>query len=128
MNRTRLLVIGIVALVLGAVLSSFVYQNLQAKMALQKVGVDVVVAANDIVCVTSHVRYAVTPRLRCGSDARFLSDRCGAVSPWKENDRNQAISQACAVSSPVSWGFERNRDVTPTKSYGVTSKTDPKVV
>jgi pilus assembly protein CpaB len=48
MNRTRLLVIGIVALVLGAVLSSFVYQSLQAKMALQKVGVDVVVAANDI--------------------------------------------------------------------------------
>jgi Flp pilus assembly protein CpaB len=48
MNRTRLLVIGIVALVLGWVLSSFVYQSLQAKMALQKVGVDVVVAANDI--------------------------------------------------------------------------------
>jgi Flp pilus assembly protein CpaB len=48
MNRTRPLVIGIVALVLGAVLSSFVYQSLQAKMARQKVGVDVVVAANDI--------------------------------------------------------------------------------
>jgi pilus assembly protein CpaB len=48
MNRTRLLVIGTVALVLGGVLSSFVYQSLQAKMALQKLGVDVVVAANDI--------------------------------------------------------------------------------
>jgi len=46
MNRTRLLVIGIVALVLGVVLSSVVYQSLQAKMAPPKV--DVVVAANDI--------------------------------------------------------------------------------
>jgi len=48
MNRTRLLVIGVVALALGAALSFFVYQSLQAKMAPQKVGVDVVVAANDI--------------------------------------------------------------------------------
>jgi len=48
MNRTRLLVIGVVALVLGAALSSFVYRILQAKMAPPKVGVDVVVAANDI--------------------------------------------------------------------------------
>jgi len=48
MDRTRLLVIGIVALVLSAALSYVVYQRLQAKMAPQKVGVDVVVAANDI--------------------------------------------------------------------------------
>jgi len=48
MNRTRLLVIGVVALALGAALSFFVYQSLQAKMAPQKVGVDAVVAANDI--------------------------------------------------------------------------------
>src|SRR5213080_802481 len=48
MDRTRLLVIGIVALVLGAALSSVVYQRLQAKMTPPKVGVDVVVAANDI--------------------------------------------------------------------------------
>jgi pilus assembly protein CpaB len=48
MNRTRLLVIGVVALALGAALSFFVYQSLQAKMAPPKVGVDVVVAANDI--------------------------------------------------------------------------------
>src|SRR5438552_14398664 len=47
MDRTRLLVIGIVALVLGAALSSVVYQRLQAKMTPPKVGVDVV-AANDI--------------------------------------------------------------------------------
>jgi pilus assembly protein CpaB len=48
MNRTRLLVIGFVALALGAALSFFVYQSLQAKMAPPKVGVDVVVAAKDI--------------------------------------------------------------------------------
>jgi len=38
MDRTRLLVIGIVALVLGAGLSSVVYQRLQAKMAPPKGG------------------------------------------------------------------------------------------
>ena len=48
MDRTRLLLIGIVALVLSAALSYVVYQRLQAKLAPQKVGVDVVVAANDI--------------------------------------------------------------------------------
>jgi Flp pilus assembly protein CpaB len=48
MNRIRLLVIGVVALALGAALSFFVYQSPQAKMAPPKVGVDVVVAANDI--------------------------------------------------------------------------------
>jgi Flp pilus assembly protein CpaB len=48
MNRTRLLVIGVVALVLGAVSGSYVYQSLRAKMAPSKVGIDVLVAANDI--------------------------------------------------------------------------------
>ncbi len=48
MDRTRLLVIGIVALVLSAALSYVVYQRLQAKMAPPKLGVDVVVAAIDI--------------------------------------------------------------------------------
>ena len=38
MNRTRLLVIGAVALALGAAFSFFVYQRLQAKMAPPKVG------------------------------------------------------------------------------------------
>ena len=31
----------------------------------------------------------------------------------KDNWRNQAMSQACAVCSPVSWDFERNGDITP---------------
>ena len=48
MDRTRLLLIGIVALVLSAALSYVVYQRLQAKMAPPKLGVDVVVAAIDI--------------------------------------------------------------------------------
>ena len=38
MDRTRLLVIGIVALVLSAALSYIVYQRLQAKMAPPKGG------------------------------------------------------------------------------------------
>ena len=46
MNRTRLLVIGAVALALGAAASFFVYQSLQARMV--PANVDAVVAAKDI--------------------------------------------------------------------------------
>jgi len=49
MNRTRLLLIGCVALALGAFVSYAVYRNLQASSAsAAKPGVDVVVAAGDI--------------------------------------------------------------------------------
>ncbi len=49
MNRTRLLFIGVVALGLGALLSSMVYKRLQSRTAApQKPSVDVVVAANDL--------------------------------------------------------------------------------
>ncbi|HYL12100.1 MAG TPA: Flp pilus assembly protein CpaB [Terriglobales bacterium] len=49
MNRTRLLLIGIVAVALGGLLSFSVYRTLQARTAAPKqIGVDVVIAANDI--------------------------------------------------------------------------------
>ena len=48
MNRTRLLMIGVVALALGIVVSMLVYKNLQARGSSSEAGVDVVVAANDI--------------------------------------------------------------------------------
>lgn len=49
MNRARLLMIGAVALGLGAFVSLFVYRNLQGRSASAgEPGVDVVVAANDI--------------------------------------------------------------------------------
>jgi pilus assembly protein CpaB len=49
MNRTRLMMIGALALALGAFVSLFVFKNLQAKAGQNSVvGVDVVVAANDI--------------------------------------------------------------------------------
>src|ERR1700691_3269587 len=49
MNRTRLLMIGAVALALGAFVSLFVYKNLQGRgSSSAEPGVDVVVAANDI--------------------------------------------------------------------------------
>jgi pilus assembly protein CpaB len=49
MNRTRLLLIGLIALALGGLLSSMVYKTLQARTAHpQAPGVDVVVAANDL--------------------------------------------------------------------------------
>lgn len=49
MNRTRFLFIGLIALALGALLSSAVYRTLQARNApAGPPGVDVVVAADDI--------------------------------------------------------------------------------
>jgi len=49
MNRTRLLMIGAVALALGAIVSLFVYKNLQGRSSSNnEPGADVIVAANDI--------------------------------------------------------------------------------
>jgi pilus assembly protein CpaB len=49
MNRTRLLMIGFVALALGAIVSYAVYRALQSRSGADNApGVDVVVAANDI--------------------------------------------------------------------------------
>ena len=49
MNRTRLLFIGVLALALGGLLSTFVYKTLQARTAPPKgPGVEVAIAANDI--------------------------------------------------------------------------------
>lgn len=49
MNRTRLLMIGALALALGAIVSLVVYKNLQGKSSSNnEPGVDVVVAASDI--------------------------------------------------------------------------------
>jgi pilus assembly protein CpaB len=49
MNRTRLLMIGVVALALGALVSLVVYKNLQGKgSGSNEPGADVIVAANDI--------------------------------------------------------------------------------
>lgn len=49
MNRTRLLMIGVLALALGAFVSLLVYKNLQGKSpASNEAGADVIVAANDI--------------------------------------------------------------------------------
>jgi pilus assembly protein CpaB len=49
MNRNRLVLIGFFALVLGALVSMFVYKNLQARTAFAPApGVNVVIAGNDI--------------------------------------------------------------------------------
>ncbi|OLC23600.1 MAG: hypothetical protein AUH36_00340 [Chloroflexi bacterium 13_1_40CM_55_7] len=49
MNRSRLLLIGIVALALGAFVSFTVYRNLQSRTGSDTApGVDVVIAAGDI--------------------------------------------------------------------------------
>lgn len=48
MNRTRLLMIGVLALALGAVASLMVYKNLQGRGPANQPGTDVVVAAADL--------------------------------------------------------------------------------
>lgn len=49
MNRTRLLMIGVLALALGAFVSLLVYKNLQGRGASNtEAGSDVIVAADDI--------------------------------------------------------------------------------
>ncbi|PYX52502.1 MAG: Flp pilus assembly protein CpaB [Acidobacteria bacterium] len=48
MNRTRLLMIGALALALGFFASVYVYKNLQSKGGSIESGVDVIVAANDL--------------------------------------------------------------------------------
>lgn len=48
MNRTRLLMIGVLALALGFFASAYVYKNLQAKGGSADSGVEVIVAADDL--------------------------------------------------------------------------------
>jgi pilus assembly protein CpaB len=48
MNRTRLLMIGVLALALGFLASVYVYKNLQSKTGSTDAGVDVIVAAEDL--------------------------------------------------------------------------------
>jgi pilus assembly protein CpaB len=48
MNRTRLLMIGVLALALGFLASVYVYKNLQSKTGSTDAGVDVIVAADDL--------------------------------------------------------------------------------
>jgi pilus assembly protein CpaB len=48
MNRTRLLMIGVLALALGFFASVYVYRNLQSRTGSAESGVDVIVAADDL--------------------------------------------------------------------------------
>ncbi|HUO16046.1 MAG TPA: Flp pilus assembly protein CpaB [Verrucomicrobiae bacterium] len=48
MNRTRLLMIGVLALALGLLASIYVYKNLQARNGGSEPGFDVIVAADDL--------------------------------------------------------------------------------
>src|SRR5579859_4727186 len=48
MNRTRLLMIGVLAVGLGLIASLYVYKNLQGKGVSRDSGVEVIVAANDL--------------------------------------------------------------------------------
>jgi pilus assembly protein CpaB len=99
MNRKRLLMIGVMALVLGACVSLLVYKNLQMKGPVGDTGVDVVVAANDIQ-VGSKVEE---------HDVKLAKFPIGAAPQGAYTKRSQVLGRGVVV--PIS----RGEFVLPTK-------------
>jgi pilus assembly protein CpaB len=93
MNRNRLLMIGLVALMLGAFVSLFVYKNLLAKTAsAAPPGVNVVIAGNDI---------QVGAKI-AGSDLRVVRLPSGDLPPHYFSDEVKVIGQGAIL--PIARG------------------------
>ncbi|MGA2374743.1 MAG: Flp pilus assembly protein CpaB [Candidatus Sulfotelmatobacter sp.] len=92
MNRTRLLMIGIVALALGAFVSLFVYKNLQGRPATVEAGADVIVAADDIQ-VGSRVEE---------HDVRIARFPASGLPPGAYTKRSQVMGRGVII--PISKG------------------------
>lgn len=92
MNRTRLLMIGFVALALGAFVSLTVYKNLQSKSAANQPGMDVAVAAHDI---------EVGSKLADG-DVVLVKIPIGAVPPTAYHRKSQIVGRG--VILPIAKG------------------------
>jgi pilus assembly protein CpaB len=93
MNRTRLLMIGALALALGAFVSLFVYKNLQGRgTANAEPGVDVVVAANDI---------QVGARIE-EHDVRLVKYPAGSLPAGTPSKRSQVLGRG--VILPIAKG------------------------
>src|SRR5438128_1387109 len=93
MNRNRLLLIGVVALALGALVSFGVYENLQSKNARNtQPGSDVVVAANDI---------QVGAKLSDG-DVRVVHFPDGALPPNAYRAKSEVVGRGVVL--PISKG------------------------
>ncbi len=92
MNRTRLLMIGIVALALGAFVSLFVYKNLVGRPATVEAGADVIVAADDIQ-VGSRVEE---------HDVRIARFPASGLPPGAYTKRSQVMGRGVII--PISKG------------------------
>jgi pilus assembly protein CpaB len=87
MNRSRLLMIGVVALALGGFVSLIVYKNLQSRNTGTVAGVDVVVAANDI---------QVGARIE-EADVRLAKFPPGDLPPGAFTKRSQVMGRGVVV-------------------------------
>jgi pilus assembly protein CpaB len=92
MNRTRLLMIGVVALALGAFVSLFVYKNLAGRPATVEAGADVIVAADDIQ-VGSRVEE---------HDVRIARFPASGLPPGAYTKRSQVMGRGVII--PISKG------------------------
>jgi pilus assembly protein CpaB len=92
MNRTRLLMIGVVALALGAFVSLFVYKNLVGRPATVEAGADVIVAADDIQ-VGSRVEE---------HDVRIARFPASGLPPGAFSKRSQVMGRGVII--PISKG------------------------
>jgi pilus assembly protein CpaB len=93
MNRNRLVMIGLIALMLGAFVSFFVYKNLQARAAsAPPPGVDVVVAGNDI---------QVGAKIG-GTDLKVVRFPVGDLPPHYFSDQVKVIGQGAIL--PIARG------------------------
>jgi pilus assembly protein CpaB len=92
MNRTRLLMIGVVALALGAFVSLFVYKNLVGRPATVEAGADVIVAADDIQ-VGSRVEE---------HDVRIARFPASGLPPGAYTKKSQVMSRGVII--PISRG------------------------
>ena len=93
MNRTRLLMIGVLALALGALVSVSVYRNLEGRgSSNNEPGTDVVVAANDI---------QVGARIE-EHDVRVVKYPASALPAGTPSKRSQVLGRG--VILPISRG------------------------
>jgi pilus assembly protein CpaB len=92
MNRTRLLMIGVVALALGAFVSLFVYKNLVGRPATVEAGADVIVAADDVQ-VGSRVEE---------HDVRIARFPASGLPPGAYTKRSQVMGRGVII--PISRG------------------------
>ena len=88
MNRTRLMVIGLLALGLGAFVSFTVYRTLQSRTAsTAEPGVDVLVAANDL---------AIGSKIE-DKDVRVVKFPAGNLPPGALNRKSQVIGRGVVM-------------------------------